>query len=56
MKTLADIVRTAAADIAAARNLQNELNALLQSPVESSEREAAKNAAISALKRRISAR
>lgn len=36
--------KCAAADIAAARNLQNELNALLQSPVESPEREAAKNA------------
>lgn len=44
--------KCAAADIAAARNLQNELNALLQSPVESPEREAAKNAVFTPLKRR----
>lgn len=53
MLTLAELVKQTAADLAAARNNYNELNALLFAPVGTPQQEAATNARIAELKKAI---
>ena len=55
MQTLADIIRTAAAELTATRTARAELTALLASPVGTPAQEAATNARIAELKKEIRA-
>ena len=53
MQTLSEIVKQAAADLTAARNNYNELNALFAAPVGTPAQEAATNARIAELKKAL---
>lgn len=53
MQPLSEIIKQAAADLTAARNNYNELNALLFAPVGTPQQEAATNARIAELKKAI---
>ena len=55
MKTLADIIRTATAELTATRTARAELAALLASPIGTPAQEAATNARIAELKKAIRA-
>ena len=55
MRTLADIIRTTAAELTATRTARAELAALLASPVGTPTQEAATNARIAELKKAIRA-
>lgn len=56
MKTLAELLTAAAAEINAARAINNEINSLMFAPVGTPAQEAATNAQIQALKKQLSAR